>query len=57
MMTFELEAAACGRIGRNQPAFNQESGIENIDHPQSRHTLMSGDGVIGGWLNVRGLLR
>jgi len=29
---------ACGRMGRNHPAASQECGIENSDHPQSRHT-------------------
>jgi hypothetical protein len=38
MMTFEFVAVACGRIGRNQPAFNHEFGMENIDQPQSRQT-------------------
>lgn len=47
----------CGRSGRSHPADSQERGIENSDHPQSRQTKMSGEGVIGGWLKVRGLLR
>jgi len=46
-----------GRAGRNQPAESQERGMENSDHPQSRQTRTSGDGVIGGWLSVRGPLR
>jgi hypothetical protein len=33
---------------RSQPAESQERGIENSDQPQSRQTLMSGDGVMGG---------
>ena len=39
---------ACGRSERSQPAESQECGMENYDHPQSRHTRMSGDGVMGG---------
>jgi hypothetical protein len=30
--------AGCGRCGRSHPAASQELGIENSDHPQSRHT-------------------
>lgn len=52
-----LFAGACGRSERSQPADSHEWGIENSDHPQSRQTRMSGDGVMGGWLSVRGLLR
>ena len=48
---------ACGRSERSQPPESHERGMENSDHPQSRQTRMSGDGVRGGWLNVRGLLR
>jgi hypothetical protein len=47
----------CGRIGRSHPAESQERGMENSDHPQSRQTITSGDGVIGGWLSVRMQLR
>jgi len=47
----------CGRNDRNHPADSQERGMENSDQPQSRHTRTSGDGVMGGWLKVRGLLR
>jgi hypothetical protein len=42
---------------RNHPAESQERGIENSDQPQSRQTCMSGEGVMGGWLKVRGLFR
>jgi hypothetical protein len=52
-----LFGTACGPGGRNQPAESQERGIENSDQPQSRQTWMSGEGVKGGWLRVRGLLR
>jgi len=45
--------AVCGRAERNQPAESQERGIENSDQPQSRHTKISGEGVMGGWLSVR----
>jgi hypothetical protein len=45
------------RIELNHPAESQERGIENSDQPQSRQTWTSGEGVIGGWLNVRGPLR
>jgi hypothetical protein len=47
----------CGRSGRSHPADNQASGTKNSDHPQSRQTRISGEGLIGGWLNVRGTLR
>jgi hypothetical protein len=47
----------CGRNERNHPADSQERGMENSDQPQSRQTRTSGDGVMGGWLKVRGLLR
>jgi hypothetical protein len=50
-------ATPSGRAGFNHPAASHERGIANSDQPQSRHALTSGDGVIGGWLNVRGLLR
>lgn len=43
--------------GRSHPAESHVGGMENSDHPQSRHTMISGDGVMGGWLSVRGLLR
>jgi hypothetical protein len=49
--------AGCGRRDRNQPAESHARGITNSDQPQSRQTRMSGEGVIGGWLKVRGLLR
>jgi hypothetical protein len=52
-----VAGAGCGRIERNHPAASQERGIENSDHPQSRQTKTSGDGVIGGWLRVRWQLR
>jgi hypothetical protein len=48
---------AWGRIGRSHPAESQERGIENSDHPQSRQTMTSGEGVIGGWLRTRLQLR
>jgi hypothetical protein len=48
---------AAERIQRSQPAESQECGIENSDQPQSRQTITSGEGFIGGWLNVRWLLR
>lgn len=46
-----------GRSERNQPAESHARGITNSDQPQSMHTRMSGEGVMGGWLKVRGLLR
>jgi len=52
-----VAATGCGLIGRSHPAESQERGIENSDQPQSRHTMMSGAGVIGGWLRVRWQLR
>src|ERR1700675_2886443 len=57
MDTTLLGAGCAGRDGRSQPADNHDCGIENCDHPQSRHTDMSGEGVTGGWLSVRGPLR
>lgn len=42
------------RADRSQPADSQERGTENSDQPQSRQIRTSGDGVKGGWLNVRG---
>jgi hypothetical protein len=39
----------------SQPAASQAFGTKNSEHPQSRQTLTSGDGVMGGRLNVRGL--
>lgn len=42
------DGAGCGRSERSHPADSQERGIENSDHPQSRQTRMSGDGVMGG---------
>jgi len=60
--TFDALTAAmlgtdCVRMERNHPADSQERGIENSDQPQSKHTRTSGDGVMGGWLRVRRLLR
>jgi len=46
-----VDASAEGvsvRIERSHPAESQERGIRNSDQPQSRHTVMSGDGVMGG---------
>ena len=40
--------AGCGRCGRSHPAASHEGGMENSDHPQSRQTWISGEGVIGG---------
>jgi hypothetical protein len=60
MRPAEMEVtAALGRIftGRSQPAVSQASGIENSAHPQSMHAFMSGAGVTGGWLSVRGEFR
>jgi hypothetical protein len=48
---------AAGREDLNQPAESQERGTENSDQPQSRQIWTSGEGITGGWLNVRGLLR
>jgi len=58
--TDEMEvmvAVCCFLSGRSQPAESQASGMENTDQPQSMQTLISGEGVIGGWLRVRGELR
>jgi hypothetical protein len=52
-----LPCTGCGRSGRNHPAESQACGIENSDQPQSRQTRMSGEGVNGGWLRVRGTFR
>ena len=41
----------------SQPAESHTLGMENSDQPQSRHTHISGAGVIGGWLMVRPGLR
>jgi len=49
--------AGCFLCGRSQPADIHESGMENSDQPQSRQTLTSGEGDMGGWLRVRGELR
>jgi hypothetical protein len=49
--------AGCFLWERSQPAESQESGMANSDQPQSRQTLTSGDGDMGGWLRVRGELR
>jgi len=60
-MIADSMALAPGAIGErielNQPAESQERGIENSDQPQSRQTWTSGEGVMGGWLNVRGPFR
>ena len=45
------------RAERNHPAESQDRGTENSDQPQSRQMRTSGEGVKGGWLNVRGLFR
>jgi len=58
--TAEMEvtvAVGCFLSGLSQPAESQESGIENSDQPQSTQTLTYGEGVIGGWLRVRGEFR
>ena len=61
--TVFVEATAVGvelareGVGRSHPAESQELGMENSDQPQSRQMLMSGEGVIGGWLRVRWQLR
>jgi hypothetical protein len=47
----------CGRNDCNHPAESHAPGIENSLQPQSRQTRTSGEGVIGGWLIVRTLLR
>lgn len=52
-----LIQAAVGRTEASQPADSHERGTENSDQPQSRQIRTSGDGVSGGWLNVRGPLR
>jgi len=52
-----LAGAGAGRMGCSQPALSQERGMENSDQPQSRQTRISGEGVMGGWLSVRGRLR
>lgn len=49
--------APAGRAERSHPAESQDLGTENSDQPQSRQMRTSGDGFMGGWLNVRGLLR
>jgi hypothetical protein len=46
-----------GRAERSHPAESQERGTENSDQPQSTQMRISGEGVRGGWLNVRGPLR
>ena len=58
-VTFELTmlfplVTAWGPRGRNHPFDSHECGIENSDQPQSMQTRISGDGVSGGWLSVRG---
>ena len=50
-------AVGCFLRGLSQPAESQGSGIENSDQPQSIQTLTSGEGVMGGWLRVRGKFR
>jgi hypothetical protein len=50
-------AGGAGRSERSHPADNHERGIENSDQPHSTQTCTSGDGVMGGWLKVRGALR
>lgn len=62
MTTFEAASRAglatvCGPIGRTQLAESQELGIRNSDQPHSRHARTSGEGVIGGWVSVREVLR
>jgi hypothetical protein len=52
-----LAAGATGCMERSQPAESHDRGIENSDQPQSTHTRTSGEGVIGGWLSIRGKLR
>jgi hypothetical protein len=52
-----MPEAAGERVEPSQPAFSQARGMENSDHPQSKHTHTSGEGVMGGWLSVRGELR
>jgi len=44
----ELVTTSTGCMARSHPAESQERGTENSAHPQSRHTVMSGDGVKGG---------
>jgi hypothetical protein len=48
---------ACGRMGRSHPAERYERGMENSLQPQSRQTWMSGEGVSGGWLRMREVVR
>jgi len=50
-------AVGCFLSGRSQPAESQASGMENSDQPQSMQTFTSGEGVMGGWLRVRGKFR
>ena len=38
----------CGRSDLSQPAESHARGITNSDQPQSMHTRMSGEGVMGG---------
>jgi hypothetical protein len=55
-----VEATGTGASGRNdrsQPADSQDFGMENSLQPQSRQVMISGDGLSGGWLRVRGPLR
>ena len=52
-----LFGTACGPGGRSHPAESQELGMENSDQPQSRQTRMSGEGVKGGWLRIREVVR
>ena len=57
VVTNSASARGAGRRECNQPAASQELGMENSAHPQSRQTHMSGEGVMGGWLMVRRILR
>ncbi len=50
-------AVGCFLWGRSQPAESQDTGMENSDQPHSVQTLTSGEGVMGGWLRVRGEFR
>ena len=52
-----VDTAVAGRPLRNHPAASHDCGITNSDHPHSTQTRTSGEGVIGGWLRVRGVLR
>lgn len=56
-LSIGVGAGGAGLRERNQPAESHERGMENSDQPHSTQTFMSGDGVMGGWLRVRGTLR